>query len=191
MNKKILVITVSLLAVVMLATPLVSAKPWEEKSNEKFQSFSVILMGGPVNLTPDYEVTFKPNEENPNVAVQTWGNNIVYNEIVIGGVKHYLMGVDFEYSQSCKYTAVGSPAMIPGYGLYTGSISNHFVINYKYDFSAVSGGIDGTLEMLFLSNNGIVSIRSLRGTGELQNVQVMATASLPLGHEGIVIGWPE
>jgi len=39
-------------------------------------------------------------------------------------------------------------------------------------------------------NNGETSIRSLRGTGGLQNVQIMATAVLGT-HEGIVSGWPE
>jgi hypothetical protein len=43
--------------------------------------------------------------------------------------------------------------------------------------------------MLFVYNNGILSIRSLRGTGDLQNVQILATAVLGF-HSGIVIGWP-
>jgi hypothetical protein len=102
------------------------------------------------------------------------------------------MGVDFEYSQSCKYTAIGAPfTYIPPFGLTLGSTSNHFVIKYEYDFSAVEDEIDGKLQMLFVTNNGESSIRSLRGTGDLQNVQIMATSPDLGGHVGVVMGWPE
>jgi len=168
---------------------LALAKPWENpKDNEKFQSFHVTLIG---SLEPilNAQTDYKPTEENPNVIVQTWGNNLVYNEIVIGD-KHYFMGVDFEYEQECVHTAIGAPFAYM-YGLYFGSKSNHMIIEYKYDFSAVPEGIDGTLEMLMVDSNGIISIRSLRGTGDLQNVQIMATTPTLGSHDGIVIGWPE
>ena len=192
MNKKVLGFALAFVFLALLATPFALAKSTDyPKNNEKFQSFAVTLGAVPVNTVDDYEVKYIPNEENPNVIVQTWGNNLVYNEIVIGGVKHYLMGVDFEYSQSCKYTAIGAPFMtVPGYGLIMGSKSHLFVINYMYNFSAVPDGIDGTLEMRFISSMGTTSITSLRGTGDLQNVQIKATGG-GTGHIGVVIGWPE
>ena len=45
MNKKILVTSVLLLAVVMLATPLVAAKPGDVKSNDKFEFFQLVTSG--------------------------------------------------------------------------------------------------------------------------------------------------
>ena len=177
-----------ILAVIMLATPLVSAQVWNnDKNNEKFESYYV--MHGIV-LPTDLEVDFKPNAENPNVIVYSWGDNVGdYYEIVIGGEKHYFRGVDFAYEQECVWTAIGAPFINMG-GVIMGSKSNIWRIRYKFDFSAFAGGIDGTLEMLFVFNNDIISIRSLRGTGDLQNVQILATAVL-YEHTGVVLGWPE
>ena len=182
MKKKLLVSFVALLVVSMTLTPFALAKPWTHpKNNDKFETYDVIHENLPVT---DLEVEYKPNAENPNVIVYTWGDNEGDYEIVIGGDKHYLRGVDFAYDQECKWTAIGAPFI----GLF-GSKSNIWRIEYKFDFSAFAGGIDGTLEMLFVYNNDIISIRSLRGTGHLQNVQIMATAVLGI-HSGIVIGWP-
>jgi len=45
MNKKILVTVTLMLAITMLATPLVAAKPGAEKSNDKFEYFNLIVSG--------------------------------------------------------------------------------------------------------------------------------------------------
>ena len=183
MNKRILVIISTVLTLCIVLTPLTLAKPWENPNNNgKYQTFAVSLIGTAIQSAPEYEIIFKPNIVNPNVIVQTWGNNLVSNVIVIGGDKTYEMGIDFEYSQSCKLIIIANE---PG--------THHFVINYKYDFAAVEGGIDGTLEMLFMSNsnNGVPSIVSLKGTGELQNVHITATAPTMGTHEGLVSGWPQ
>jgi hypothetical protein len=183
MNKKILVLVVGLLVLSITLTPFALAKPWEyPKNNDKFESYLVIHENLPVT---DYEVDFKPNAANPNVIVYSWGDNEGDYEIVIGGDKHYYRGIDFAYDQDCVWTAIGAPFT----GLW-GSKSNIWRIEYTFNFSAFEGGIEGTLEMLFVFNNGIISIRSLRGTGHLQNVQILATAVLGV-HSGIVIGWPD
>ena len=175
-----------ILAVIILSTPLVSAQVWNnDKNNDKFQSYDIIHENLPVT---DLEVDYKPNIENPNVIVYSWGDNIGSYEIVIGGEKHYFRDVDFAYEQECVWTAIGAPFINIG-GVFMGSKSNIWRIAYMFDFSAFEGGIEGTLEMLFVYNNGIISIRSLRGTGHLQNVQILATAVLGV-HSGIVIGWP-
>jgi hypothetical protein len=44
-KKKVLVIAVALMAVAMLATPLVQAVPGAEKSNEKFEYFELVCSG--------------------------------------------------------------------------------------------------------------------------------------------------
>ena len=182
LNKKVLLTAIVLLTVIMLATPLVSAQVWNnDKNNDKFESYYVEHENLPIT---DLEMDFKPNAANPNVIVYSWGDNEGDYEIVIGGDKHYLRGVDFAYDQDCVWIAIGAPFI----GLF-GSKSNIWRIEYKFDFSAFEGGIDGTLEMLFVYNNGILSIRSLRGTEDLQNVQILATAVLGF-HSGIVIGWP-
>ena len=63
-----------------------------------------------------------------------------------------------------------------------------------YDFGEDDGDpntIDGTLEMLAITAvEGVMRISSKRGTGDLQNVQIMATGA-GMGHDGIVIGWPD
>jgi hypothetical protein len=183
LDKKALLTAIVILTVIMLATPLVSAQVWNnDKNNDKFQSYSVIHENLPIT---DLEMDFKPNAANPNVIVYRWGDNEGDYNITIGGDKHYLRGVDFAYDQDCVWTAIGAPFI----GLF-GSKSNIWRIEYMFNFSAFAGGIEGTLEMLFVYNNGILSIRSLRGTGDLQNVQILATAVLG-EHMGIVSGWPE
>jgi hypothetical protein len=186
MNKKILVLVVGLLVLSITLTPFALAKPWAHpKNNDKFESYLVEHEN--LDIT-DLEIEFKPNAANPNVYVLSWGDNEGDYNITIGGDKHYYKEVDFAYDQECKWTAIGDP--IPVGGMLMGSKSNIWRIEYKFDFSYYEGGIDGTLEMLFVSNNGIISIRSLRGTGDLQNVQILATAVLGV-HSGVVIGWPD
>jgi hypothetical protein len=181
MNKKILVFGLLVLSITL--TPFALAKPWEyPKNNDKFESYLVIHENLAIT---EFELEYKPNAVNPNMQVVNWGDNEGDYEIVIGGDKHYLRGVDFAYDQDCVWTAIGAPFI----GLF-GSKSNIWRIEYRFDFSAFEGGIEGTLEMLFVFNNGIISIRSLRGTGDLQNVQILATAVLE-EHSGVVIGWPD
>ena len=184
MNKKVLVIAVALMAVAMLATPMVSTAQACRFRREPPQSFKVIHSGS----LPVTEKTYWPNEDNPKMIVQRWGNNIVDYEIIIGEEHHYKLGVDFEYDQKCVWIAVGAP-FIPYLGILMGSESNLWIITYEFDFSAVPGGIDGILKMLFVYKDGETSIRSLWGTRDLRNVHISATAVLGT-HEGTVIGWP-
>lgn len=90
--------------------------------------------------------------------------------------------------------------MFPDNDVITGSNLNNTRVDYMFDFSAIPGGIEGTLTMRAEFNQGGRSINSLAGTGDLQNVQIKATASnsfnpatfiLTISHEGIIHGWPE
>ena len=186
MNKKMLVVVVALI-LSMAITPLVMAKPWtKDKTNEKFQSFSTTHTPNPIPIL-NSEKNYVPNEDNPNKIVQTWEESMINYEIFIGE-KSFVLHEDFEYEGTSVFTAIGAPFNYI-YGVYMGSTSNHWRIQYTYDFSAIPNGIEGKLEMLFIHINGETSIRSLKGTGDLANVQIMATAVLGM-HEGIVLGWP-
>ena len=111
--------------------------------------------------------------------------------ITIEGIGTYRCGTDFEYSGVAVYTCIDEPYTIVPSGLPLGSKQNKFRVDYMYDFGDGDGGIDGTLSMLAVTaQDEVMWITSVGGTGDLQNVQVFATALAP-GHNGVVIGWPE
>lgn len=66
MNRKFLVIAVALMVAAMLATPLVSAKPGAEKSNEKFEYFELVC-SGVGSETYESSHASPPDGEPPNV----------------------------------------------------------------------------------------------------------------------------
>jgi len=195
MNKKILVMAVALLVLSMTLTPFALAKPWNPRNNEKFQTFSTTLIPNVGNIlaaiaNPEYI----PSEDNPNKVITSWIEEpMAYYEINVGANTYYL-GTHFEYTGVAVYTAIGAP-FTPNpdiFGLLVGSKEAKFRVDYMYDFSAVPGGIEGTLTMLAITANpGGMHIRSLQGTGDLQNVQIWATGADGLGHIGLVSGWPE
>jgi len=195
MNKKILLALTAFLIIAMMATPLALAKPWTNlKNNDKFQTFSVTLVPNVGNIlaavaNPEYI----PLEENPNKIIYTWIEEPMTAYTIDVGSNSYSLGTDFEYTGVAVLTQIGAP-FIPNpamFNILVGSKETKFRVNYKYDFSAVEGGIDGTLEMLAITANPRgMHIRSLRGTGDLQNVQIQATG-VGMTHTGIVIGWPE
>jgi hypothetical protein len=188
MNRKIVTITAAFLMLSTMLMPLALALPWDSKNNEKFQSFSATPVPNIMSIIMA-EKDYRPSEEDPNIIVASWVDEELDYTITVGEEDYYLH-TDFEYEGYHKWTAVGAPFGTMYGVLPAGSKSNHWRVEYKYDFSAVADGIDGTLEMLLLYNNGESSIRSLRGTGDLQNVQIMATV-VAGHHEGIVSGWPE
>jgi hypothetical protein len=194
-NRKLLGVFAALMVAGLLATPVVSAKPWEEKNNEKFQSFLATFVFDET-FAQNLELNYKPSEDEPNIIVATWEENYLDYSISIDGLT-YQLGADFERTGYVKRTAIGAPFIYYPFdvtGAPFGSIITHSRVEFTFDFSAVPGGIDGTLEMLSLWNvhgeTVEISIRSLRGTGDLQNVQILATSG-PMTIEGIVIGWPD
>jgi hypothetical protein len=195
-NRKLFVAFAALTVVAMLVAPVVSAKPWAEKNNEKFQSFLATFVFDET-FAQNLELNYKPSEDEPNIIVATWEENYLDYSISIDGSTYHL-GTDFERTGYVRRTAIGAPFIYFPFdvtGAPFGSIITHSRVEFMFDFSAVSGGIDGTLEMLSSWNvrgeTVEISIRSLRGTGDLQNVQIQATSGLPSTIEGIVIGWPD
>ena len=210
MNRKILVAIASLFAISMMLTPIAYAKPWEyPKNNNKFEEFGVTFgfsWAGFVGAT--YAAT-AGLEEGANKVVVNVAETAVSYQIRIGeagpGQRIYNLGEDFTYSGQITLT-VFDPIlpyafnpMNPIGTLFLGGRMHHFRVDYMYDFSAVLGGLDGTITMLALvTGNDLMLqpdtkpmfITSLQGTGDFKNVQIQATAISP-NHMGVVSGWPE
>jgi hypothetical protein len=191
LNKKILVSFVALLILSITLTPFALARPWNEKNNEKFLKYNVVVGF-------DYSVVFAaaadpeyvPSEDKPNKMIISWEEVATSDyTITIDGIGTYVCGTDFEYSGVAVYTCIGETSLGP-MGLPVGDKQNKFRVDYMYDFGDGDGGIDGTLSMLAVTaQDEVMWITSVGGTGDLQNVQVFATSLAP-GHDGIVIGWP-
>jgi len=195
MNKKILVMLVALLVLSITLTPFAVAKPWNERNNEKFETFSTTVAFNfePI-LTAIANPEYVPSQDHTNKIIYSWVEEATAYTITVDGVT-YSLGTDFEYSGVSVVTTVGEP-FTPNpllAGMLVGSKETHFRVDYMYDFSAVEGGIEGTISMLALTTSGpdrLMYISSLQGTGDLKNVKIWATAA-GMGHLGIVSGWPD
>ena len=202
-RRKILGISVVFLLVAILATPLVSAVPGAEKNNEKFQtwhyektvSFLILLFG---------EHTYIPSFDKVNRMIVTSTAGFDSYEITVGD-DTYVMGIDFDcVDVYTKYTA-NKPVFAEDDGdklwpLDSQAQSSTLLVQTTFDFSAYTGGIEGTLTIQERSSSGLTHTSSLMGTGDLQNVQVQATYyntfddityELTVYDDGTVIGWPD
>ena len=188
MNNKILVSFTAFLIVAIMLTPLALAKPWTApKNNAKFKPFSAVVVPGASLRVVEYI----PSEENPNKIVNSWVEEPMTAYFITVDTVTYSLGTDFEYTGFAVYTAIGDEFTPNAFGLLQGDKVNHFRVEYMYDFIDGPSGIDGTLQMLAITSSSEgMHIRSLQGTGDLQNVQIQATAA-GLTHTGIVSGWPE
>jgi len=192
MNKKVFALVVVLLALSMLTT-LVQAKPYTERNNEKFERFAV--SGLPAYEPWTWDFRYIPSEDNPNVIVASW-DEVMTDYVITVGANTYHLDTDFTYTGHAVMTIYDPDPWPPVIPIpYAWSEKWHLRVDYMYDFSAGSSGIEGTIEMLAIFNEGGVSINSLRGTGDLKNVQIKATTvtAVPpnIAHEGIVSGWPD
>jgi hypothetical protein len=193
LNKKIILAFTSFLILAMMLTPLATARPWTPKNNEKFLDFDVVVG---FNWLPVIEAVanpeYVPSEDNPNKVIVSWVEEATSDyTITIEGIGIYVCGTDFEYSGVATRTAIGEPYDTGSLGLPIGSKQNKFRVDYMYDFGDDGEGVDGTLEMLAqTAEDGVMYISSQRGTGDLQNVHIFATGA-GMGHDGIVIGWPD
>jgi len=194
-NKKILVMFVALLVLSITLTPFAVAKPWNERNNEKFETFSTTVAFNfePI-LTAIANPEYVPSEEHTNKIIYSWEEEAITGYTITVDGDTYYLETDFEYSGVSVTTTIGEPFVpnpILG-GMLEGS-KTHWRVDYMYDFSAVEGGIDGTISMRALTTSGpdrLMYITSLQGTGDLKNVKIWATAE-GMGHLGIVSGWPD
>ena len=195
MNRKFLVFAVALMVGAMLSTPLAMAMPWDEKNNEKFQTFETSFIPNLGNIMAAAEnPLYIPSEDSPNKIIYSWVEEPMIAYTINVGSHTYNLGTDFEYTGVAVLTQIGAPfTPNPALGnILMGSKEVKFRVDYMYDFSAIEGGLEGTIEMLAITaKEGIMHIRSLRGTGDLQNVQIQATSPGGFAHIGVVSGWPE
>jgi len=203
MKKTVTVIALALLAVAMLATPLVSAVPLKEKNNDKFESFHVDFLVSAVTFLQG-EHNFIPSMDNVNILTIDGPEAFISYDITVGS-KTYHMGEDFIYTGHFEYTFydvtawLTIPNVLPPYVWPSEYRARHFVVDYMYEFLPASG-IEGTIQLRAVANQrGIMYINSLAGTGDLGSVQIKAFVSsevqLPNSvyfatHDGTVIGWP-
>jgi hypothetical protein len=193
MKKKILTIFTFILILSMTLTTFALARPWNPKNNDKFLDFDVVIGFEWNNLIAAVaNPVYVPNADSPNKVIVSWVEEPTTDyTITIEGMGTYRCGTDFDYSGVATLTAIGAP-FTPGIlGLPQGTKQGKFRVDYMYDFSAYSSGIEGTLEMLAVTaEDGVMWISSQSGSGDLQNVKIFAT-SVTGGHDGLVIGWPD
>ena len=202
MNRKILLI-IAALSAVLLATPLVSAVPWiYPKNNEKFQAYQAVGTFSVLDMVfGDHE--YIPSFEKVNKLIISFDEPHLTHEITVGG-NTYQLGTDFLMTDCLTNAVFYEPVFDDPAKLLPitpdGYRFEHDLVYWTIDFSAIPGGIEGTLRMqLVATNEENTFINNLAGTGDLQNVQIKATASVsyvpPLTlsalHVGIVSGWPE
>ena len=201
MNRKIIMTAIAL-ALFLLAIPLVSAAPLKEKKNDKFEDFHVDFVANVFTwLSGEHE--FSPSMDKVNRLTIDGPETFISYDITVGG-NTYHQGVDFIYTGHFEYVFYDVtawlviPNVIPPYVWPSESRALHLTVDYEYEFLPASG-IEGTIQLRAISNQrGWMTINSLAGTGDLQNVQIKATASgeevPPLyfaTHDGWVTGWPE
>ena len=97
LNRKIIVTLVALMAIAMLATPLVSAFPLKEKNNDKFQSYYDTGTYNAIAEIMGAQVTYIPSFDQVNKIVVEMDEVFVAYEITVGGSKTYSLGTDFAY----------------------------------------------------------------------------------------------
>ena len=193
---KVLVITVALMAAAMLLTPMVALT--EARLSRRTQKDC-----------EDFEVNLTTQIDPSNIEVINKGYKIIlrWNETMTAYTinideKEYTLSEDFTYTGFATFTAwKPTGESHPVFGFPIGEYME-FEVKYMYDFSAVPGGIDGTLRMHAITRmknasdltvGGTMEIRSVYGTGDLRNVKVKATNGGPgnPSHIGTVCGWPD
>jgi hypothetical protein len=211
MNRKMFLAPIIVLLLLIAIAPVMATQPkvWDEKNNDKFETFQVLARGSfSASLNPN-NWQYIPSLEECNKVIVSWDEVMTAMEIGVDG-NTYVMGTDFTYEGRATYIFYdpvfpSPPPVIP----FT-IASRHFTsqVDYEYTFLPASG-IEGTIRMQAIFKEGEpssflggdYSISSLSGTGDLQNVQIKATTNntgLPphtpswnIGHWGIVSGWPE
>jgi len=131
----------------------------------------------------------------------SYDENFLTCDIKVGGVT-YSLGKDFTYTGHADLLYYSPSFANPTLGYLFPSVysGDESTINYMYNFSAIPGGLEGTLSMLATMKDDVVSIVSVGGTSDFMNVQVKATASPQwvetsklidhISHNGAVSGWP-
>jgi hypothetical protein len=121
-------------------------------------------------------------------------------DIKVGGVI-YSLGKDFTYTGHTETIFYNPSFANPTLGyLYPSVFSGEeTTVNYMYNFSAVPGGLEGTISFFATLKNDVTSVVSVAGTGDFKNVEVKATKTqwldtdtlvINIYQDGMVSGWP-
>jgi hypothetical protein len=165
----------------------------------KFQTFAVKGSFSFLNiLKGDHQ--YYPSADNVEKLVINYDEKFLTNDITICGIT-YSLGKDFAYTGHVEMTFYNPVFGNPQLGkLYPSSYSEmKEKVVYTYDFSAVPGGLDGTIQMIANTKDGVLSIRSCDSTGNFRHVQIKATSTntfdpvkleINIVHDGKVCGWP-
>jgi hypothetical protein len=181
-------------------TELISANPYSDPTAVAWNvdsSFSFMDM-----IKANH--TFVPADKTANPVQKL---TISYDEkpltcnIKVGGVT-YSLGKDFTYTGHVDYIYYNPTFNSPTLGFYYPSSfsGTETTVSYMYNFSAIPGGLEGTLSMHATMKDAVGSIVSVGGTGDFWNVEVKATISpqwydaanlvINIYHDGMVSGWP-
>ena len=199
MNRAIVAVPILLLAASMSFVAMAQATNWEVKNNDKFETFSVQATMNFINTVVLGQHEYYPSFDKVNKMIITMDETFITYKITVDG-KTYEQGKDFSYTGFGKWVFYDPVFSNPALKYYPSEQREVTVfVDYCYDFSAYQGGLDGVIHLRAVSTpSGHMSVNSLSGTEDFQNVQVKAGAwgsySAPIYsifHEGIVLGWPE
>ncbi len=191
MNRKFVVLAVALLAMAMLATPLVSAVPptetWHYVKSLNFINDVII------NAQREYYPSF----EKPNRMVITATENYLSFVITVDG-HTYTKGVDFNVVSHVTMT-FNNPTFTSPAQYYPATYKTTMTtVELSFDFSAYPGGLEGSLQLIEIGNQGLKNTYSVGGTGDFQDVAVKGVWTsayvapvLTVTEDGTVINWPE
>jgi hypothetical protein len=196
MNRKILMLTVTLIAVSMLAIPAASACTYRQYRLKCMDYKAVILTGPPKPAFEGYP-KYWPSKDDPKIITNKIPPTHLNFKMVIGDETYIQNNGDFTYDD--------------GYLLITQIVEKKTAIwtwKWTITFNKANTGIDGTLEMWLTVKFTIPfatpfdfdwSIGGGYGTGDLRGVYIKAVAGtgtlLDMGgvctyHEGTVYNWP-
>ena len=201
LKRNAVLITVLVLATLLLV-PLASAVPLKEKTNDKFQTYHVDLVVDASTWVIFGDFQAHPSMEKSNYVTISGPETFMQYDLTIGSHVYHQV-TDFIYTGHFEYVyydveawAYYGPYVWPADNSYR---TNHLLVDYSLTF-LLQSGIDGTINLRAVSVEGNygMSITSLSGTGDLQNVQVKATSSNVIvdgtiysgTHNGWVTGWP-
>jgi hypothetical protein len=199
MSRKISVIIIAILIVSMATITGVQAKPWDLKNNDKFETYDMV---GTFSLM---KIIYSPHEWIPSVddcakmTIFVDEQNLWNTYTLTIGTNIYHLGEDFIYTANSQWIFYQPIFTTNTYWPSGGYSQLHLLVDYKFTFLPASG-IEGTINMQAVGNEGGTNINSLSGTDDLQNVQIKATSESSTGpgpsyimtvhHSGIVSGWP-
>ena len=198
-KKKFVVFASLLMILSIVATTFAFATAWVEKNNDKFQTFYSAGTFNGFTAFGSADRTYIPSFDKVEKLILTWGESFISFEIKVGA-KIYTLHSDFEvtgFSEHIYWDPVFNPTDTTKTKPPIDSRASHTRGEYTFEFLSASG-LEGSVSIQTIVNEGSHRTTSISGTGDFRNVQLQATVSqshaLPfvtIANNGLVIGWPE